>query len=273
MSGAKGQEVFKRVENKYLITQEQYTGIVNGIHDRMTLDSYAKKDGTYQIMSLYYDTPCNELIRMSQTRPKPKYKEKLRFRTYGVPTIEQKVWVEIKKKFNGMGNKRRCLLPLADAYRLLENGQVENPVSANHQQILSEIQAMLRRHEKGLCPAILISYDRVAYNGKEDAGLRVTFDTNLLKRTEDLRMESGVHGEPILLPGFIIMEVKALGSLPLWLSRLLSSQSVFPRGFSKYATAYNKKLAQELRELDLDYGEDDDYDYEEYSEYEEMTYA
>jgi len=50
-------------------------------------------------------TQDNQLIRHSVS--KPRYKEKLRLRSYGVPSLDAKVYLEIKKKVNGLVNKRR----------------------------------------------------------------------------------------------------------------------------------------------------------------------
>ena len=68
---------------------------------------YMKKDayGEYTICNIYYDTDDYRLIRASLE--KPVYKEKLRVRSYGVPQEDGKVFVELKKKFDGVVYKRR----------------------------------------------------------------------------------------------------------------------------------------------------------------------
>ena len=73
--------------------------------ERMT--PYMKKDayGEYTICNIYYDTDDYRLIRASLE--KPVYKEKLRVRSYGVPQEDGKVFVELKKKFDGVVYKRR----------------------------------------------------------------------------------------------------------------------------------------------------------------------
>ena len=59
----------------------------------MVEDKYARS----LINNIYYDTPDFLLIRRSIA--KPVYKEKLRVRSYGVPGKDDKVFVEIKKKY------------------------------------------------------------------------------------------------------------------------------------------------------------------------------
>ncbi len=85
--------VFERVEKKYKLSDEQYRRFVAGLKGKMAVDDY----GRHTICNLYYDTPSDELIRRSIE--KPKYKEKIRLRSYGIPTPESTVFLEIKKKW------------------------------------------------------------------------------------------------------------------------------------------------------------------------------
>jgi hypothetical protein len=82
---------------------------------------------------------------------------------------------------------------------------------------------------------IYIGYNRTALSG-EDA-LRVTLDTDIRFRLDRLDFTSGC-GQMILPQGTALMEVKALGGLPLWLTRTLSENGVFPASFSKYGVCY-----------------------------------
>lgn len=82
--------VFKRYENKYILTPEQYETILREVEKRMGPDEF----GETTIQSLYYDTPTCLLIRNSIL--KPKYKEKIRVRSYGLATPDSKVYLELK---------------------------------------------------------------------------------------------------------------------------------------------------------------------------------
>ena len=57
-------------------------------------------------------------------------------------------------------------------------------------------------------------------------------------RGEDLHLESGPYGMPVLDGNRCIMEIKTLGAMPLWLSATLDDLGIFPSSFSKYGTAY-----------------------------------
>ena len=108
------QSVFNRYEKKYVIPKEIYFELREKIKDKMVEDEY----GLSTICNIYYDTNNKELIRRSID--KPTYKEKLRIRSYGVPNEDTKVFIEIKKKYNKVVNKRRISLPLNSAYDLVE---------------------------------------------------------------------------------------------------------------------------------------------------------
>ncbi len=49
-------EIFRRREQKYLITKEQYAELVENISSYMRSDKYGK-DGKYTVKSLYFERP------------------------------------------------------------------------------------------------------------------------------------------------------------------------------------------------------------------------
>ena len=89
------QTSFKRYEKKYKITEKQKEMLCEEMKKYMREDDYGK----YSLCNIYYDTPDMKLIRASLE--KPIYKEKLRVRSYGVPKLGEKIFVEIKKKYDG----------------------------------------------------------------------------------------------------------------------------------------------------------------------------
>ena len=93
--------VFKRVEKKYLVDQYQIDTFLQAIEPNVNNDLY----GQYTVCNIYFDTEHYDLIRTSID--KPVYKEKLRLRSYGVPKGDNKVFLEIKKKYKGVVYKRR----------------------------------------------------------------------------------------------------------------------------------------------------------------------
>lgn len=223
----KMQQNFKRYEKKYLINEAQYQAL------RMYLDAYMSVD-QYQwstICNIYYDTPDYRLIRTSIE--KPVYKEKLRLRTYGVPSDDSLSFIEVKKKFKGIVYKRRMTLPYRQAHDWLE--QDANTTCGS--QIEEEI-CWFRKFYKNLSPAVVLCYDRLALYGKENKELRVTFDRNIRWRISQLDLVEGDTGEQLLPEGHYIMEIKIPGTMPLWMADLLDRLKVYPTSFSKYGRVY-----------------------------------
>ena len=227
------QAVFKRKEMKYLLSAPQYQRLTEELKDRIVPDDFPVS----AISNLYYDTPDFRLIRTSLQ--KPRYKEKLRLRCYRVPNADTQAFLEIKKKAMGIVYKRRESLPYRRAVNYLA-GKGPGGVS----QIFRELDWMLKSY-KNLAPAMFLSYDRLSFRGKEDAGLRLTFDRNILWRTTALDLSAGTWGEQLLSPGERLMEIKITGAMPLWLAEALSRCGVYPTSFSKYGKAYETLLWRE----------------------------
>lgn len=225
--------VFERTEKKYRLTAEQYETVLAGMLEHMRVDSY----GETTICSVYYDDHCDRMIRTSIQ--KPVYKEKIRLRAYGIPDSDTTVYVELKKKFKGVVYKRRAGMKLAEAENYLAGG---DPPGENT-QILREI-SWVRDFYKPV-PRAYIAYDRIALECPESPRLRVTFDSNIRARSDDLSLACGDRGEPLLPEGERIMEIKVPGAMPLWMCDLLTRSHIYPASFSKYGTYYQKLIAKE----------------------------
>lgn len=240
------QEVFNRYESKFLIDRYIWEKIQTNLQNSMEPDKYNKNDSLYTISNIYYDSEDHYLIRNSLL--KPKYKEKLRLRAYGVPKRDEKVYVEIKKKYYGLVNKRRTALKLQDAYNFL-NSNIKPDIKPYFQgqsinyQVINEIDYMIGLYK--LIPQLYLSYQRKAFWSKDQKDLRITFDTNIRTRRYNLRLEAGNYGDLLLPIDKCIMEVKAENSIPTWLARLLSELSVYKTSFSKYGSEYTKMLKQD----------------------------
>ena len=225
MAGIK--DVFERIEVKYLLDEIQYRELMKKLEPIAAIDSY----GETSILNIYFDTPDYKLIERSLE--KPVYKEKLRLRTYGIPDDDTKAFIEIKKKFKGVVYKRRINMPYVDALAYLTEGARPPKES----QISKEIDYFLKYY-KGIRPAMAISYDRIAMAGIKDPDLRITFDTNIRWRTEDLSLKKGNVGKDILLPGQHLMELKIAGAMTTEMARILDELNIRRTSFSKYGRGY-----------------------------------
>ena len=239
---------FKRYEKKYLLTKEQYNNLIPRLLEYMSPDEHCKSGKNYSIYNIYYDTENNDVIRHSISNPY--YKEKLRLRSYTIPTsTNSKVFLELKKKINGIVNKRRVVLTLEEAYNFLEKGEKPNSSDYINNQVINEIEYYLSK--KSVIPKVFISYTRKAFFGMEDKDFRLTFDSKILTRRDNLFLETGCFGENILQENQYLMEVKILGAMPIWFTNILSELEIYNTHFSKYGNEYMKYLLYKQSNIDI----------------------
>ena len=227
-------EIFKRREQKYLITLEQYSLLLEQIMPYMRSDNFGV-DGRYVVSSLYFDSDDHKIY--FETKNKLAFRQKLRLRTYNETGIEKSAFFEMKQKHNNVVNKRRMLLPLKEAYHYLEKGDKKhlNDFHTSNSQVLREIDHF--RTLYGLKPEMVVSYDRHALHGIDNPELRITFDFNLRCRNDDLLLEHGSDGEYFIDCNLVVLEVKVNDSVPLWLTRILQALQCEQRSASKYCTS------------------------------------
>lgn len=201
----------------------------------MALDQYCTDGKEYRIHSIYYDTVNHDVIRANSQGMA--YKEKMRIRSYYADNSPDAfVFMELKKKCKGIGNKRRIRLKNKEIAPFTEQGippRTEDYLSA---QVAKELSYFLKNNR--VAPALYVQYDRLALFGKEDSDFRITFDRNIRVRRHQFTFGETPEDELLLPEDTYIMEIKILGAMPLWLSKLLSEKGLFSRGFSKYGVKY-----------------------------------
>ena len=228
--------IFRRYELKYLMNGDQSPLVLDSLKGHMIPDKFAHST----IRNVYFDTPNYLLARESIARPM--FKEKLRVRSYGRPSDKDDIFVELKKKYDSVVYKRRLAMPLKDAMGwLCKNG--ECPKS----QIGREIDYVKVRYPD-IGPAMFLSYDRDAYRSPEDGDLRITIDTNILARTDDVDLSSDIGGHSVLPEGYTLMEIKTMYGYPGWLTSLLSEAGLYKSRFSKYGNAYKEMILGRMPE-------------------------
>lgn len=172
-------DIFRRIEKKYIITRVQYLAIKKLIQQYMVEDEHGKST----ICNIYFDTENYDLIRNSIE--KPIFKDKIRLRSYNTPTLDSKVYLEVKRKYDGVVGKRRIELNLKEFYNYINNKNI----SFENKQIYSEIDYYFKYYN--LKPTMYISYLRRAFYGNVDRNFRITFDSNILARNHELKLERG----------------------------------------------------------------------------------
>jgi hypothetical protein len=240
---------FKRYEMKFLLNKKQYEALVPELIACMNPDKYCQNGKNYTIYNIYYDTPDNHIIRTSLS--KPYYKEKLRLRSYTSPcSMDDKVFLELKKKTGGIVHKRRATMTLREAYDFIESGKYPPTSNYINEQVVNEISYFLSKNK--VVPAAYISYSRMAFFGKTDKNFRITFDNDIRTRRDNLYLDKGSSGEQLLQNDQYLMEVKISGSVPMWLAAILSELKIYKTSFSKYGMEYQKYcLTKEASETSI----------------------
>ena len=219
------QLTFKRYETKFLLDPDQRAAVLALVEKNMRPDEH----GPATVRNVYYDTPAALLARRSAEHPL--YKEKVRTRCYGAPHPFDPVFVELKKKFDGVVYKRRCQLSPMEAEELLRGR------GRPRTQVEREIDWTARSYE-GLFPTAYLAYDRLAFFSPSDRDLRMTLDENVRVRWDDVRISGADEGRPVLPDNTTILEVKTMGGMPSWLVTELSRLGVRKTSVSKYGRAW-----------------------------------
>ncbi len=233
--------LFQRYEKKYLLTETQYQSVIKAIQGRMVPDQHAK----YSIKNIYFDTEDYDLIRTSVDGAD--YKEKLRMRAYGNwdRNTNDHVFLEIKKKYDGIVYKRRVEMSFIDAMFYVFAGTRPSHLSKLE---TSEFDFFLKRHH--IVNRTFLSYDREAYAAADGGELRITFDSNIRYQTAGFSFDEKQASEQIPLVG-VLMEIKNPLAMPLWVAHMLSEFKIRPYSFSKYGTVYKTKILGEERKCSV----------------------
>lgn len=151
---------------------------------------------------------------------------------------EARFFLKSKKKFDGVVYKRRIAMTLGEAKEYL--AFAKKPADT---QIMREIDQAMKFYGWP-APRISLSYEREAFYSAASPDLRLTFDTGIRYRETEVSLEAGTAGKPLIRSGEHLLEIKTEGAMPLWLSRALDENGIFPTSFSKYGTAYLTGLAE-----------------------------
>ena len=198
--------IFKRLEIKYLLSEDQYIKLRKRLAHYMQDDEY----GLSTISSIYYDTDNYDVIRTSLE--KPEYKEKLRLRVYGEVKPDSTAFLELKKKYDGVVYKRRITLKLNEALNYLNNGIYPSKDS----QILREIDYFIKYYRP--TKKTYIAYDRIAMYGLKDPDLRITFDKEIpegIGKSDEkgIQQKDGCKGCQAACPHYLSVNVHHSGHI------------------------------------------------------------
>ena len=137
------QAVFKRYEMKYMMTRRQKKAVLEAMLPYMKLDEF----GHTTIRNVYFDTDNYILVRHSIEKP-----------VYKQAGAQDKVFIELKKKYDDVVYKRRESLSQLETLEWLVSGTPFPKAT----QIGNEIDYFFRLYQT-LKPKVFLSYEREAF--------------------------------------------------------------------------------------------------------------
>jgi VTC domain len=222
-----------RFEIKYLVDTRVQVALSRLMRARMLRGEHVEEDGTYHVLSQYYDGP--DLPFYMDKIAGLESRVKVRLRSYGMRFGPDAPWfLELKRKDDAAVSKLRIEL---------EPGSIDpvDPSSwdaVKHEHIGAFLAA---RDLMQLGPSAQVWYQREALASADDL-LRLTWDTTIraLYPGEEMGARVLYDAERAAIPDrWAVIEVKAAQTLPHWLVELIQRASLSPESVSKYVHAVN----------------------------------
>lgn len=218
-------EAAGRHEAKYLVNEDVAHAIASFALPWVQPDPYTVGPrASYEIRSLYFDSPDFRLYRSTMDGLAERYK--LRVRRYpGCPIY----FLECKRKNRDLilKSRRKLVVPsMQDVVAWLGKAQLDD----------SEYVAQATRI--GAQPVLDVGYERQAYVGAYHLGTRLTFDRQLcFAGVEDLEIgDAAKDWRPVGVDG-VVLELKFFRGMPGWMQEIVRRFGLRRCSFSKYCLA------------------------------------
>jgi hypothetical protein len=227
---------FRRYELKYPIGPAQIERVRRMTAPFTRPDDFAcsRPGCQYTVRSIYFDTP--NLRFYHEKDAGLNLRKKLRIRTYDQHDERSVASVEIKRKVGVIILKERILLPFDVGLRMVNEGRAAleglelQPGGRDSLLRFMHMVEMLR-----LEPAVLITYEREAYVGRENSRERLTIDKYVRSiarpRADEWHAENGYR---YLSDRVQILELKFDGLMPRWMRPITAYLDKSHRPISKY---------------------------------------
>lgn len=226
-----------RYERKYYVSNNKLDELRTRLmcFVRPDIHTSLSEDGLsqYTVRSIYYDTPFMDYYY--EKMEGLENRNKFRIRVYDQHKPGDVAFLEIKQKLGPRIRKYRSTLQYVDVEKLLEEGDMDKYVISRP----SDGKKFLFHYYKhSLKPVNLISYEREAYHGKFDDGVRITFDKNV--RSAVYPKMSEIYSDARsrnITPDLFVLEIKYFTShMPRWAKSLVGEFDLRHEAISKYST-------------------------------------
>jgi len=238
-----------RYERKYLVPNEMMDRIRSRLSAFVRPDIYTNKSDNgvrqYTVRSIYLDTQSLDFY--TEKKEGLIHRRKFRIRGYDQYQSGCRVILEIKRKIENRVKKHKSFVHYQNVQKILETGEVEKYVINDSRlpKAIEDAQRFLFHLKKSrLTPTCLIVYEREAWHGKFDSGVRITFDKNIRSKIypeidelfEDVNMN-------YLFDNHFVLEIKYFtDQMPLWARSLVQEFRLRNDALSKYAIGFDTCL-------------------------------
>lgn len=242
-----------RYERKYLVPVELMSAVRQRLWPFIIPDAYARKNSSgiyeYTVRSIYLDT--YDLECYQQKSEGLQFRRKLRIRGYNTLNADSKVILEIKRKIGNRIKKHRSALLFSNLNNLLKSPDLEQYIiqGKREESIDDARRFFFHLKKRQFSPTNLVVYEREAYQGKMDKGVRITFDKNIRSRIFP-KMDSlydDVNLKPLFNDHFVLEIKYFTDQMPVWARSLVQEFKLRNDAISKYTigydvSKYNRKL-------------------------------
>ncbi|MFO7999021.1 MAG: polyphosphate polymerase domain-containing protein [Bacteroidales bacterium] len=243
-----------RSERKYLVPNYLLDPLRSRFGGFVRPDLYSDEDkkGRYQytVRSIYFDS--HDMAFYHEKLSGLMDRRKLRVRGYNQMKPGEEVVLEIKLKNGNRIFKHRAGVLYERLNEILQTGEVEpflyHGSGQDLEKALTDAGRFLFHYKnRQLKPTCLVAYEREAYHGKHNPGVRVTFDKNIRSRLypeiEQLFSEEHLR---LLFKSHFILEVKYFeDKMPSWARSIIYEFKLRTEALSKYVIGFdvNKTFA------------------------------
>lgn len=216
-----------RHEYKHIIHYADYLTVKNAIARIATLDRHARRDGGYDVRSVYFDNFHDKALFEKVYGFSERDKYRIRFYNYDPGFLR----LEKKSKKNHLSKKESAPLTREQCERLFA-GETDFLKQTGDPLLL---ELYLKMKNERLCPKTIVDYRREAYTYPA-GNVRVTFDSRI---RSGLASRDLFHPALPLLPAMsaerMVLEVKFDAFLPDIIKSAIQDIQRRPASVSKYA--------------------------------------
>ncbi len=242
-----------RYERKYLVPNDLIHDLRSRLmpfveHDKNMIKS---ESGLmqYTVRSIYYDN--RSLDFYNEKSAGVLLRRKFRIRSYNTYEPDKVVVFEIKRKIENRIKKHRSYFKYEHINDVLQSGCIEDYIlnpKQSETQVDDARRFMYHVKKDFLHPSVLIVYEREAWHGKFNHGVRITFDKNIRSiRYPCIEMLFEECNFSYLFDKHFVLEIKYFKEpMPVWGKSLVKEFGIRLEAISKYTLGFDASIKRKM---------------------------